>query len=427
MATRDIAPDTTLFEIPRQGIINVQTSGLPARLPGVFERDGQPLDNEDGTPKLDSWSSLILVLIYEYLRGAESPWKPYFDVLPETFSTPMFWSDEQIEVLQGSHLRGKIGKHDADSMFREQILPIIRSHSDVFANASTLGDDEVVLLAHRMGSTIMAYAFDLENEDGREEEAEDEEWIEDREGKTMMGMVPMADMLNADAEFNAHINHGDESLTATSLRTIKAGEEILNYYGPHPNSELLRRYGYVTQRHARYDVVEIPWSVVEEALSETLEIPLETIESVRRGQDEDEMEDTFVLERESGEPNPDGTFAAPAILKTLPEDLLDQLKAFIWAIRKVSPNSVPDKRKRDEVHIEALVSTLQKLEARYATTATEDVVLLQRGGLAERSQLAIVVRLGEKRLLQEAKDLLLPHIPRTQDSPPSHKRAKFSA
>src|SRR5699024_3214718 len=60
----------------------------------------------------------------------------------------------------------------------------------------------------------------------------------------------------------AHVNHEDESLTVTSLGPIRAGEEILNYYGPLPNSELLRRYGDVTERHVRYDVVEIPWDTV---------------------------------------------------------------------------------------------------------------------------------------------------------------------
>ena len=54
-----------------------------------------------------------------------------------------------------------------------------------------------------MGSTIMAYAFDLENdEDKPDAEDEDDEWVEDREGRLTMGMVPMADILNADVVFN---------------------------------------------------------------------------------------------------------------------------------------------------------------------------------------------------------------------------------
>lgn len=66
----------------------------------------------------------------------------------------------------------------------------------------------------------------------------------------------------------------------TSLRPIKAGEEILNYYGPHPNSELLRRYGYVTEKHSRYDVVEIPWDIVESALSANFGIPSQVLEQI---------------------------------------------------------------------------------------------------------------------------------------------------
>lgn len=64
----------------------------------------------------------------------------------------------------------------------------------------------------------------------------------------------------------AHVNHG-ECLEVTSLRSdIKAGTEILNYYGAMPTSEVLRRYGYVTPEYRRYDEVEIPRSVVAEAL-----------------------------------------------------------------------------------------------------------------------------------------------------------------
>lgn len=66
----------------------------------------------------------------------------------------------------------------------------------------------------------------------------------------------------------------------TSLRPIKAGEEILNYYGPHPNSELLRRYGYVTEKHSRYDVVEIPWDIVESALTSNFGIPGQVLEQI---------------------------------------------------------------------------------------------------------------------------------------------------
>ncbi|KAH7008682.1 UV-endonuclease UvdE-domain-containing protein [Ilyonectria destructans] len=402
IATQDIAPETTLFTIPRKGIINIETSELPKKLPDVFDLDGQMVDDdEDAVPPMDSWSSLILVMIYEYLQGDMSSWKPYFDVLPSTFDTPMFWSEEELGQLQSSHMRSKIGKASAEEMFRGRLLPIIRKNVGLFPSSESKNDEELVEVAHKMGSTIMAYAFDLE----KDEEAEEDEtdgWVEDRDGKSLMGMVPMADILNADAEFNAHVNHEEESLTVTSLRPIKAGEEILNYYGPHPNSELLRRYGYVTERHSRYDVVEIPWDVVESAITTHFGIPSTTLDKLRNElEEEEEFEDTFVLERETGEVNSDGTFSGPAAFEGMPEDLQQQLKTFLKGVKKAQPDAIPDKRKRDEIQQTVQAKTLESLVSRYPTSIFEDELLLKKD-LGRRARMAVEVRLGEKKLLREA-------------------------
>lgn len=59
-------------------------------------------------------------------------------------------------------------------------------------------------------------------------------------------------------------------MTVTSLREIRQGEEVLNYYGPLANSDLLRRYGYISHKHRRYDVVEIPQSAVATQVQEVL-------------------------------------------------------------------------------------------------------------------------------------------------------------
>lgn len=201
VALKDIAPETILFTIPRKGIINIETSELPTKIPNVFDLTAVKDDENDDTPQMDSWSSLILVMIYEYLLGDKSTWKSYFDVLPSSFNTPMFWSEQELAELQTSHMRSKVGKASAEEMFRKGLLPIIRKNPSLFASSETRSDENLIEVAHRMGSTIMAYAFDLEN-DEQDEDEETEEWVEDRDGKSMLGMVPMADILNADAEFN---------------------------------------------------------------------------------------------------------------------------------------------------------------------------------------------------------------------------------
>lgn len=76
------------------------------------------------------------------------------------------------------------------------------------------------------------------------------------------------------------MNHGD-SLEVNSLRTnLAAGSEILNYYGPLPTSELLRRYGYVTPEHRRYDVVELPWNLVRSAVAQQLNLAEDVLEGI---------------------------------------------------------------------------------------------------------------------------------------------------
>lgn len=45
-----------------------------------------------------------------------------------------------------------------------------------------------------------------------------------------------------------------------ATRNISAGEEIIVDYGEIPRADLLRRYGFVSDDYAQYDVVELPLS-----------------------------------------------------------------------------------------------------------------------------------------------------------------------
>lgn len=53
-----------------------------------------------------------------------------------------------------------------------------------------------------------------------------------------------------------------------TLKPVKQGEEIFNDYGQLPRSDLLRRYGYVTDSYKQWDVVEIDAGMVVRVLIE---------------------------------------------------------------------------------------------------------------------------------------------------------------
>ncbi|KAI0396773.1 SET domain-containing protein [Xylariaceae sp. FL0594] len=438
IAKSDIPEDTVLFTIPRAAIINTETSDLARRIPDVFATtvldDADNEADEDGIEASgppDNWVSLILVMMYEYLQSENSRWKRYFDVLPTEFDTLMWWSGKELDALQASSIIGKIGKDDADSMFRTRVLPIVEKNPDVFypPGSHKLSDDELMLLAHRIGSTIMAYAFDLENDDEDANEEQEDEWVEDKEGRILMGMVPMADILNADAEFNAHVNHEKDCLTVTAIKPIAAGEEVLNYYGPLGNGELLRRYGYVSAHHARYDVVELSWELVLSALKATLAVDETVWGKAAAELDPEEVEDAFVLDRDLEEPDSRGELHGDMTLKRLPEDLREQINAILKEVRKISPESIPDKQRRDEICFSAMRRAFQLKLAQYDTSAEEDRQLLDSKTVAGRARKALFVRYGEKLLLQEAIQLSSEKVdslasPNGEESQPAAKRIR---
>lgn len=57
-------------------------------------------------------------------------------------------------------------------------------------------------------------------------------------------------------------------MTMITLKTIRNGEQIFNDFGQLPRSDLLRRYGYVTDKYRKWDVVEVNIEDVIRAASE---------------------------------------------------------------------------------------------------------------------------------------------------------------
>jgi len=76
----------------------------------------------------------------------------------------------------------------------------------------------------------------------------------------------------------ARLFYEENFLSMKALTTIRPGEEIFNDYGPLPRSDLLRRYGYITDNYAKYDVVEIPFDMIRKAAINDALIPEATMD-----------------------------------------------------------------------------------------------------------------------------------------------------
>jgi SET domain-containing protein 6 len=400
-AMEDIAEDEELFSIPRTAILDVTTSSLPDAL-------RRKLD--------DPWLSLILAMIREYGLGESSRFKPYVDVLPATLDTLMYWTENELYYLTGSAVLDKIGKESADAIFAEQVVPSIRQNLDLF-NAGAISDDDLIGLCHRMGSLIMAYAFDLEKSTPPAESVE-EEWEEDNESEAEMpkGMIPLADMLNADADRNnAKLFYEDDTkVVMRAIKPVRKGEELFNDYGPLPRADVLRRYGYITDNYAKHDVVEVSLQLIKHTAIQELEVSEQSLDGRIDYLGEHGMEESsFDIARPDNE---DGQF--PDELRVL----LNTMAITAPEFEKIKSKDKLSKPELSEKALELLYSVLERRAKMYPSenTTSNHADISSGNGADEqverRPTMAIAVIEGEKQVLREAMETVQALLQPADDS-----------
>lgn len=194
VATADIEEDEELFSTSLADVLTVQNSTIQKVKPGILDH-------------LDAWNSLILVMIYEDGQTQSSKWWPYLQLLPTHFDTLIYWSPSELAELEGSAVLNKIGKDGADESFRKILLPIVQQNLDLFGRHSRPfqapnAEDSLLALAHRMATLIMAYGFDLEAETSSSDDEDEMDGSSQAAYELNKGMVPLADLFNADGNLN---------------------------------------------------------------------------------------------------------------------------------------------------------------------------------------------------------------------------------
>lgn len=327
-------------------------------------------------------------MMSESSHAESSPWAPYLAALPRQLDSLVFWSEDELSELQASTVINKIGKAGAEEQYHHRI--------------DKLGISGASLTSfHHMASLIMAYAFDIP-EGQIEEEESDEELQEEEEEKTILTMIPLADMLNADADRNnARLMCDSEDLEMRAIKAISKNEEILNDYGQLPRSDLLRRYGYVTDNYRQYDVAEISSDSITSAFTaptaDHIKLTMPQLKArIELAEREGVFEDSYDIMR--------GDSDGPC--------LSDELVAFLWilcvnketfdALHK-SEMSLPSRNKLTTAMVGSVsVQLLNLRQKEYPTTVEEDAAILDAGNLPPRKLMAVQVRKGEKEVLREA-------------------------
>ncbi|KAF9257983.1 SET domain-containing protein [Marasmius fiardii PR-910] len=401
VALKDIPEDHVLFAIPRSLTLSTHTSSLPNLFGAEFWK----------RHKLDEgWAGLILCMMWETAQGSASHWAEYLGTLPREFDTPMFWSAGELEELKGTSITDKLGKEDAERDYNEKVLPAVRSHPDVFT-PELISVHYTLEQYHIMGSRILSRSFDVERweseEDGNntteaantstasaidvdtpaspERESTPEE--EEEEDPIDVSMVPMADLLNARyGSENAKLFHEEKELRMVSTKQIRAGEQIWNTYGDLPNAELIRRYGHIDLLPLPQGGVGNPGDVVE-IRADLVVAAAESVNAKERidWYLEEGGDDILIIESEGDIPE---LMILLIRLLILPNDE--------WKNAK-QKRKLP-KAKANMESFEIASRVLENRLSQYPTSIKDDEGLLKEE-LSKNTRHAIMVRLGEKKIL----------------------------
>ncbi|KAI0088157.1 SET domain-containing protein [Irpex rosettiformis] len=416
IALQDLPEGHTLFTIPRDLTLSTRTSALPSKLGlSTWKQYGLHV----------GWAGLILCMMWEEAQGAESKWDGYMSILPSEFDTPMFWSEAELDELKGTSVVDKIGEADAEKDFHDKVLPVIQSRSDLFPSEAII-QYYTLERYHVMGSRVLSRSFQVSKWEGEAEDQDnvpteantsvdsaamdvdaspspsehkedhDEDDEDDNEDNPAdVAMVPMADMLNARYESeNAKLFYEEHNLKMITTKAIMAGEQIWNTYGDPPNSDLVRRYGHVDLLPLQpplsgsgnmADNVEIRADLVVHAVSKlkgNLAVHQERIDWWL----EEAEDDTFVVFTDCD----------------LPQELISLTRLLLQSeaewIKTQTKGKLP-KPMVDSDLLSVAIEVLQSRLAEYPTSVQEDEALLADGTLSTNVRNAVVVRLGEKRIL----------------------------
>ncbi|KAI5062087.1 hypothetical protein GOP47_0022626 [Adiantum capillus-veneris] len=330
---------------------------------------------------LRPWVTLALFLLFE--KGMpSSPWRSYIDILPHTLDSPLFWSDEELAQIEGTQLLGSISGY----------------HQHVYNEYTQLMEDVITPNPQLFDQSMFTreaflWAFGI---------------LRSRTFPPLTGddlaLVPLADLVNHGMVLNMEGPSWEkkssgffprrEYLTLRAPVAVKEGEQVVMQYGKKKgNGQLALDYGFVE------------CSPRTTAVRDCFTLTLEISESDRFFGDKIDIAEFnglsstvyFDLVHEQELPDNMLPFLRLIALGGADAFLLEALfRNTVWEHLQL-----PVSRENEEAVCKAVLDGCRFALAAYPTTMDEDLNLLSRGDLSSRLKMAVAIRLGEKKALEE--------------------------
>ncbi|KAG8450232.1 hypothetical protein GDO86_002759 [Hymenochirus boettgeri] len=234
MATRTLKPGDLIISLPEQCLITTETV-LESYL-GKYIRVW--------TPPVSPLLALCTFLITERYFGDRSLWKPYLDTLPSTYSCPVYWSPEIVNLLP--------------SPIQQKAMEQITEVQELFVSSAAFFHSLQTLFPVKTESVLTYDTFlwawcTVNTRTVYKKHAQ-------RGGLSaqpdVYAMAPFLDLLNHSpgVQVEAAFNEKRRCYEIRTINGCKKHNQVFICYGPHDNQRLLLEYGFVAANNLHQSV-----------------------------------------------------------------------------------------------------------------------------------------------------------------------------
>ncbi|KAI3415758.1 hypothetical protein GPALN_005342 [Globodera pallida] len=210
--------------------------------------------------------ALAMSVAHEVLRGSESEWAPYFNMLPSTFFTPIFYTEEQFQALKPSPVF-----EESLRMFRAVARQFVYFYLRILGDngkksRKCLSDTSRIFAgspftAHNFTFDFYRWCVSAVSTRINMVPSRCRKNIEDDSPKLIPALIPFIDMANhahsLENSGSLYFEYETNSVNIQLNKRVEGGQELCIHYGPRNNSKFLLHNGFVPQFPNPDDFFEI--------------------------------------------------------------------------------------------------------------------------------------------------------------------------
>ncbi|KAM3595000.1 uncharacterized protein V6R79_016896 [Siganus canaliculatus] len=368
-ATRDIKADELFLWIPRRMLMTVE-SARNTVLSHLYSHDRilQAMGNV----------TLALHLLCERANPV-SFWLPYIRSLPQEYNTPLFYLQDEVQLLLGTQaVLDVLSQYKNTARQYAYFYKLIQTHP---AASKLPLKDSFTFDDYRWAvSTVMTRQNQIPTEDG---------------SQVTLALIPLWDMCNhTNGLITTGYNLEDDRCECVALQDYKANEQIYIFYGTRSNAEFVIHNGFFYQDNA-HDRVKIKLGVSK---SERL-YAMKAEVLARAG-----IPVSCIFALHCNEPPISAQLLAFLRVFCMTEEELRDYLLGDCAVNKIYTlgNSEFPVSWENEIKLWTFLETRAALLLKtYKTSSEEDRSILEKPELSFHSRVVVQLRLAEKQILEK--------------------------